>query len=156
MKPGALLVPVASTFVRTYPIFIYSTSTAQGYDIYKHMHRTRMKKLIEGCKTCLPLHVRAIHLFCGRSTTLLSSVDLPVFKFLMGRQARYRTIVHGSTPFRYMTAELKQYGFKTENLSRIIGGSFDNSNLMPLLMEFESLSSDEDAPGNLTMGEVVV
>jgi hypothetical protein len=81
---------------------------------------------------------------------------LPVFKFLMGRQARCRLIIHGGSHDNYMT-DLKQYGLKAENLSRIIGGGFDNSNLMPLLMELESSLSrgdEEDAVENLT-GEVV-
>jgi hypothetical protein len=69
---------------------------------------------------------------------------LPVFKFLMGRQARYRLIIHGGSHDNYMT-DLKQYGLKAENLSRIIGGGFDNSKLMPLLTELESLSSKEEA-----------
>jgi hypothetical protein len=73
----------------------------------------------------------------------------------MGKQARCRLIIHGGSHDNYMT-DLKQYGLKAENLSRIIGGRFDNCNLMPLLMELESLSrSDEkDAVDNLT-GEVV-
>jgi hypothetical protein len=62
----------------------------------------------------------------------------------MGKQARCRLIIHGGSHDNYMT-DLKQYGLKAENLSRIIGGRFDNCNLMPLLMELESLSSKEEA-----------
>jgi hypothetical protein len=106
----------------------------------------------------MPLvHLRAVHFFCGRSTTLLS-MALPI-KFLVGRQVRYRLIIHGGgSRDNYMT-DLKQYGLKAEFLSRrIIGGGFDDSDLIPLLMELESSSSElrtsEDAVENLT-GKVV-
>jgi hypothetical protein len=116
------------------------------------MDLTRKKKLIDGCMTCMPLHLRANHVFYGRITTsLLIGMALPVYKFLLGSQVRHHSIVHGSRGDRYMT-DLKQYGLKTENLSRIIGGSFDNSNLMPLFKEFESSVSsnvDVDAVGTL-------
>ena len=115
------------------------------------MDLTRKKKLIDGCMTCMPLHLRAVHVFYGRRTTSLISMALPVYKFLVGRQVRYHSITHGGSRDHCMT-DLKQYGLKAEHLSRIIGGSFDNAYLMPLLMEFESsLSSnvEEDAVGTL-------
>ena len=59
---------------------------------------------------------------------------LPVYKFLLGRHIRHHSIIHGGSRSRsrdhYMT-DLKQYGFKAEHLSRVIGGTFDDSNLMP-------------------------
>jgi hypothetical protein len=38
----------------------------------------------------------------------------------MGRQARYRLIIHGGSHNNHMT-EFKQYGLKAENLSRLVG-----------------------------------
>ena len=76
---------------------------------------------------------------------------LPVYKFLLGSQVRHRSIIHGGSRDHYMR-DLKQYGLKMEHLSRIIGGSFNNSNLLPLLTEFESSFSSnlkEDAAGTL-------
>ena len=116
------------------------------------MDLARKKRLIGGCMTCMPLHLRAVHVFYGRSTTsIVVSMALPVYKFLLGSQVRHRSIIHGGSRDHYMT-DLKQYGLKAEHLSRIIGGSFDNYNLMPLLMEFESSFSsnlEEDAVGTL-------
>ena len=51
---------------------------------------------------------------------------LPVYKFLLGRQVRHHSIIHGGSRDHYMT-DLKPYGLKAEHLSRTIGGSFDNS-----------------------------
>lgn len=124
-----------------------SIFTVQGFDIYKHMNRIRLKKLVHCGMACMPLHLRAAHFFCGRNTTLFT-MALPVFKFIVGRQIRDRLIFHGGSGDNFRT-HLEQYGLKEENLSRIIGGGFDNSNLMPLLKESE-LPSDEDAAAHLT------
>lgn len=74
---------------------------------------------------------------------------LPVYKFILGSQVRHHLIIHGGSRDHCMT-DLEQYGLKAKNLSRIIGGSFDDSNLMPLLMDLESVSSAEYAVENLT------
>jgi hypothetical protein len=132
-----------STMVSLICFYLYCRSTLQGFDIYKHMDLGGMKKLINCYTACMPLlHLRAVHFFCGRSTTLLS-MALPAFKFIMGRQVRDRLIIHGgSRSDSNYTTDLKQYGLKLENLSTIIGGGFNNSDL-------NSLDAVEDFTGKV-------
>jgi hypothetical protein len=66
----------------------------QGFDIYKHFDRMLTKGLHMVTK-CVPLKMKAMHVFTGSGKTVLEQV-FPVLKQIIGKELRLLTNIHVS------------------------------------------------------------
>jgi hypothetical protein len=107
--------------------------------MYKHMDRIRVKKMVPLVLRAMPLKVRAIHLFCGRSSMLVLGLALPFFKFLMGKFIRMRLVIHGGYQHDYAPSTLE---FGITRLSHDLGGDYGREEYDSWLAEREVLEKN--------------
>ena len=79
-----------------------------------------MKNLFRCANKCMPIRVKAVHFFCGQ-TSATFALALPAIKFLIGRDARLRLVVHDSRHGKHYSEDVQPYGLlPEEHLSRHI------------------------------------
>ena len=111
----------------------------RGYSL-EHFDRKLGLLIAQTINECLPISIKANH-FCYPTESRVWNLLVPIFKSLMGKRLRHRTLIHVGMPSELIKA-LERFGIDCEGLPVSIGGNRPHQKYHEWLDERRRLESD--------------